>query len=56
MTVYEYMRHRIAEADRNARMFADRKDMRMFTFWDRVATVFLKRLEGMSVEQLEAVV
>lgn len=56
MTVYEYMRMRIDEADGNARRFADVKDMRMYTFWSGVATEFKKRLDGMSLEQLEMVV
>lgn len=56
MTVYEYMRMRIAEADEMKKKFAERKDTKMYDFWIGVAGVFRQRLESLSVEELETVI
>ena len=56
MTVYEYMRMRIAEADEMKKKFAERKDTTMYDFWIGIAGVFRQRLESLTVEELEKVI
>lgn len=56
MTVYEYMKKRIDEADGMSLKFAAKKDTKMYDFWLGVAGVFRQRLESLSVEELETVI
>lgn len=56
MTVYEYMRMRIEQADGMSKVFAAKRDTKMYDFWLGVGMEFRRRLEGMTVEQLEEVI